>query len=74
MIRSPSEGIVCTVDGLSSVWELPLAEIGVRGGDPNCQLIDDYAFWFLNGRRLGAALPPLAQVHVVDNVMLFAEQ
>ena len=50
VIRSPCEGIVCTVDGLSSVWELPLAEIAVREDDPNCRLIDDYACWFLRSR------------------------
>ena len=50
VIRSPLEGIVCTVDGVSPIWELPLAEIGVEEGDPNCPLIDDYAYWFLTSQ------------------------
>jgi hypothetical protein len=30
--------------------EIPLAELGVREGDPNHQLIDDFAYWFWNWR------------------------
>jgi hypothetical protein len=30
--------------------ELPLAEFGVMEDNPNCQLIDDYAYWFVNCR------------------------
>ncbi len=29
---------------------LPLADLGVRDENPNCQLIDDYAYWFVNWR------------------------
>jgi hypothetical protein len=50
VIRSPSEGIVCTVDGVSSAWELPLAEIGCLEDNPSYSLIDGYASWFLNNR------------------------
>jgi hypothetical protein len=30
--------------------ELPLAEFGVMEDNPNCQLIDDYAYWIVNYR------------------------
>ena len=30
--------------------ELPLTEFGVMEDNPNCELIDDYAFWFVNCR------------------------
>jgi hypothetical protein len=30
--------------------ELPLAEFGVMEDNPNCELIDDYAYWFVNCR------------------------
>lgn len=30
--------------------ELPLSEFGVMEDNPNCQLIDDYAYWFVNCR------------------------
>ncbi len=32
------------------ILELPLTELGVRDDNPNCQLIDDYAYWFINCR------------------------
>ena len=32
------------------VLELPLAEFGVMEDNPNCELIDDYAYWFVNCR------------------------
>jgi hypothetical protein len=32
------------------VLELPLSEFGVMEDNPNCQLIDDYAYWFVNCR------------------------
>ena len=30
--------------------ELPLTEFGVMEDNPNCELIDDYAYWFVNCR------------------------
>jgi hypothetical protein len=30
--------------------ELPLTELGVMEDHPNCQTIDDYAYWFVNWR------------------------
>jgi hypothetical protein len=46
-----------TTDGLfgkaqhhAEPLELPLAEFGVMEDNPNCQLIDDYAYWFVNFR------------------------
>ena len=30
--------------------ELPLAECGVREENPNCQLVNDYAYWYVNWR------------------------
>jgi hypothetical protein len=46
----PLEGIVCKVEGIAAVGTLMLVELGVRGDDPNYQMIDDYAYWFLNWR------------------------
>jgi len=30
--------------------QLPLAEFGVMEDNPNCELIDDYSYWFVNCR------------------------
>jgi len=43
-----SRGILCRVEALSETTELPLVEIGVPEDDPNSQLLDDFAYWFLN--------------------------
>jgi hypothetical protein len=43
-------GLFCKAENLKEGWELPLAELGVRDDNPNCQLIDDYAYWFVNCR------------------------
>jgi hypothetical protein len=45
-----SEGLLCQAQNMHHTLELPLAEVGVREDDPNYQLIDDYAYWFLNRR------------------------
>ncbi len=47
-INDLSEGVLCTVEGIQPVQELPLIEIGVQEDDPNYPVIDDYAYWFLN--------------------------
>jgi hypothetical protein len=44
------EGIFCNVGGIHPARELSLGEIGVQDDSPNYQIIDDYAFWFLNYR------------------------
>ena len=43
-------GLFCKAENSKDAWELPLAELGVRDENPNCQLIDDYAYWFVNWR------------------------
>lgn len=43
-------GLLCKAKNHRDMLELPLAEFGVREDNPNCQLIDDYAFWFVNCR------------------------
>jgi hypothetical protein len=45
---SASRGIHCRVEGVPGVRELPLVDIGLQEDNPNCQLVDDYAYWFLN--------------------------
>ena len=45
---SASRGIHCKVEGLLHVNELPLVDVGLHDENPNCQLVDDYAYWFLN--------------------------
>jgi hypothetical protein len=48
--RSPQfcRGIHCRIDGLAHVRSLPLVDIGMPDEHPNYQMLDDYAFWFLN--------------------------
>jgi hypothetical protein len=52
-------GLLCKVEqhkevkghkGVKEVVDLPLAEFGVFEDHPHCQLIDDYAYWFVNCR------------------------
>jgi hypothetical protein len=43
-----SRGLHCRVEGLPGVHELPLVEIGLREDNVNYQVIDDFAYWFLN--------------------------
>jgi hypothetical protein len=45
-----SDGLICEVQNSQDTRSLPLAEIGVREDDSNYQLIDDYAYWFINSR------------------------
>jgi hypothetical protein len=46
----PPHGLSCKVQNAKATLDLPLSELGVREDNPNCQLIDDYAFWFVNWR------------------------
>ena len=43
-------GLLCKAKNHKDFLELPLAEFGVQEDSPNCQLIDDYAYWFVNCR------------------------
>lgn len=43
-------GLFCRAMNAKQVLDLPLSELGVRDDNPNCQLIDDYAYWFVNCR------------------------
>ena len=43
-------GLFCKVRNAKETLEIPLADLGVRDDNPNCQLIDDYAYWFVNWR------------------------
>ena len=44
------DGLSCRAQNSKDVLVLPLAELGVREEDPNCQLLDNYAYWFVNWR------------------------
>jgi hypothetical protein len=43
-------GLFCRAQNAKQVLDLSLADLGVRDENPNCQLIDDYAYWFVNWR------------------------
>jgi hypothetical protein len=43
-------GLLCRAQNVKQVMDLPLDELGVRDDNPNCQLLDDYAYWFVNWR------------------------
>lgn len=43
-------GLFCKAQNSKAVLSLPLAELGVREDNSNCQLLDDYAYWFVNWR------------------------
>ena len=45
-----TSGLLCKAKNHKDFLELPLAEFGVREDNANCQLIDDYAYWFVNCR------------------------
>ena len=41
-------GLFCKVLVDGAIVELPLAELGMQEGDPNCQPVDDYVYWLWN--------------------------
>ena len=43
-------GLFCKATNCKNVLDLSLADLGVREDNPNCQLLDDYAYWFVNWR------------------------
>ena len=45
---SASLGILCQVAGIPDAEQLPLVEIAPWEDHPNCQPIDDFAWWFVN--------------------------
>ena len=48
--KSNLHGLSCRAQNAQKAFELPLNELGVRDDNPNCQLLDDYAYWFVNYR------------------------
>lgn len=42
------QGLVASAENHKSDMRKPLAEIGVQEDNPNCELIDDYSYWFVN--------------------------
>jgi hypothetical protein len=44
------QGLCCKARNHKATLELSLAECGVREDNPNCQLVDDYAYWYVNWR------------------------
>jgi hypothetical protein len=48
--RDNRHGVLCKAHNHNHALELPLTELGVREDNPNCELIDDYAYWFVNSR------------------------
>lgn len=50
LVDRTEDGLFCVAHSPLGLRELPLAELGIREGDPNHQLLDDYAYWFWNGR------------------------
>ena len=45
-----SQGIHCEVAGAASESRLSLVDIGLADDHPNCQLVDDFTYWFANCR------------------------
>jgi hypothetical protein len=43
-------GLFCKVQIDDAIIEVPLAELGMREEDANCQLVDDYCHWLWNSR------------------------
>jgi hypothetical protein len=44
-------GLFCRAQNTKHAMDpLALADLGVREDNPNCQLLDDYAYWFVNWR------------------------
>jgi hypothetical protein len=43
-------GLSCKAVNAKNVLDLPLSELGVREENPNCELLDDYSYWFVNWR------------------------
>jgi hypothetical protein len=43
-------GLFCKAQNGKNVLDLSLADLGVRDDSPNCRLMDDYAYWFVNWR------------------------
>jgi len=48
--KSNLHGLHCKAENTKSIVEIPLVELGVREDNANSQLIDDYAYWFVNWR------------------------
>ena len=48
--QSSLHGLYCKVENTKQVLHVPLTELGVREENPNCQLLDDYSYWFVNWR------------------------
>ena len=42
------QGLLVLTENHKNAVEKPLVEIGVREDNPNCTLIDDYSYWFVN--------------------------
>lgn len=47
-VRRRMYGLFCKVQFDGATIEVPLAELGMREEDPNCQLVDDYCHWLWN--------------------------
>jgi hypothetical protein len=45
---SASQRIHCRVEGTAHVKRLPLVDLGLQDDDPNHQMVEDFAYWFLN--------------------------
>jgi hypothetical protein len=43
-------GLFCKAQNAKQLLDVSLADLGVRDENPNCQLVDDYAYWFVNWR------------------------
>ncbi len=48
--QSSLHGLYCNVENTKQMLHVPLTELGVREESPNCQLLDDYSYWFVNWR------------------------
>jgi hypothetical protein len=46
----PTDGLLSRARCHDDTLEMPLTEFGVMEDNPNCQLIDDYAYWLVNYR------------------------
>jgi hypothetical protein len=48
--QSTLHGLYCKVESTKQALHVPLTELGIREENPNCQMLDDYSYWFVNWR------------------------
>lgn len=46
--QSNLHGLYCLAENAKGSLQLPLTELGLRDEGPNGQIVDDFAYWFVN--------------------------